>query len=489
MRPEAGIPSRSQPRRFRPLAVALGASLALLAAGAEAAVWSRSASLSVGEIYTDNVRLAPDHERSDFVTVVRPAVSLRGEGARARLVLDGALEVNDLGGGSDNANPYLNALGNVELLDEFLFLDVYARAYQATVDPFRAHGDTSLDQAKNSETAYTWGVSPYLQKRFGSFATFNARHRADRQISDHNRLDDSTRQNFSTSLVSGSDFGRIDWGIHADRRKTEYSNNAGMGSRQDTEFTDVDLRLGYRLNRQWRLTSSVGHEWREYDAVVDRDRDTWSLGFVWTPNERTLLAVSQEHRSFNNRPRVDFNWRKRHLEFRAHYSYAMSDTRSIRERAIESFDDPLDPFYDPSTGAPLPISPELTFREAGFVFDERIDSSLKINGLRSTLSFSGRRSKQTREDTAEKAVFEDIGVRFTRRLSRTLNFNAGVLWGRDEDESGRQADTTRYLLGFSQQLGARTSMAFNYTHSRRDSDRVLDDYTENRVYVNFMFTL
>ena len=478
--------------RLCTLAVVAGASLGLLAGTATAAEWTRGASLSVGGIYTDNARLTPDHERSDFITVVRPSASLVGRGARASVVLSGALEFNDLGGDSDNVNPFLNALGNVELVEDFLFIDAYARAYQTTVDPFRAYGDTPLNRAENSETAYMWGISPYLRKRFGSFANFEARYRTDDQISADNRFDDSTQQHLSASLTSGSDFGRIDWGLHAQQRRTEYSNNAGTGRGQDNEFSDADLRLGYRLNRQWRLTSSVGHEKHEYDAASrDRNRTTWSAGFVWTPNPRTSLAVSQEHRSFNNKPRVDFSWRKRHLNFHASYEYTLNDTRSLRARAGDLFgSDPLaPPQYDPVTGEPLPLSRDLTFLNAGMVADERFQSSLTLTGLRSTLTLNGRHSKQTREDSGEQAIFDDFSVRATRKLSRTLSLNGGVLWGRDEDNGGAQADTLRYSVGLSRQLGVHSSVALNYSHSERDSDRPLDDYTENRVYVNFMFTL
>lgn len=486
---ERAAQARVSPR-LHLLAIVLGASFVPPFAGdAAAAQWSRSASLSVGAIYTDNAELAPDHERSDIFTVVRPSVSLLGRGARASLMLNGALEFNDLGGDSDNVNPYLNTLGNVELLDDFLFIDAYARAYQSTVNPFRAYGDTPVNRAENSETTYVWGLSPYLKKRFASFANFEARYRADEQTSANDRFDDSTQRHFTASLVSGTDFGRIDWGLHGQQRETDYDNNAGTGYGQSNKLSDVDLRLGYRLNRQWRLTSSAGHEWREYDAALrDRDRDTWSVGFVWTPNPRTSLALSREHRSFSNKPRVDFSWRKRHLQFRAGYQYTLDDTRSIRGLGSGIFDDPLTPGYDPVTGEPLPISPDLTFRNAGLVANERFNSSLQITGLRSTLTLSGRHSKQTREDTAEQAIFDDLSLRLTRSLSRTLSLNAGVLWGRDEDESGRQADTMRYQLGATRQLGLHSSVALNYTHSQRDSDRPSDDYTENRLYVNFMFT-
>lgn len=484
----AEMPAHASRQRLVVLAVlaAMG-----LASTAQAAEWSRSASMSVGAVYTDNRRLTPDHEKSDLFGVVRPSVALAGRGARASLLLNGALEFNTMSGNSDRINPYLNANANAELLEEFLFMDMYARAYQTTVNPFRPSSSTALDRTGNSETAYMWGISPYVQKRFGSFATFQARYRADQQMSDENRFDDSGRQSIHASLVSGTDFGRFDWGLYGEQRRTEYRNNAGTGRGHDGEYSNVDLRLGYRLNRQWRLTTSTGHEWREYDAALrDRDKNTWSVGFVWTPSQHTTLTVRQDHRNFANKPYVEFRWRKRHVDFHASYEYQLTDTRSIRS-FIPGVDpgDPMDPAFDPVTGEPLPIFRDPTFLDAGMVTDERIRAGLRLTGLRTTVSLDGRHSRQTREDTAARAIFDDINLRATRRLSRTLSVNTGVFWGRDEDQGGLQADTLRYVLGLNRQLGVRTSVSVNYTHSKRDSDRLLDDYTENRVYVNFLFTL
>ena len=47
----------------------------------------------------------------------------------------------------------------------------------------------------------------------------------------------------------------------------------------------------------------------------------------------------------------------------------------------------------------------------------------------------------------------------------------------------------RYNLGLNRQLGVNTSVALNYSYSDRDSERPEDDYTENRVYLNFTFNL
>jgi uncharacterized protein (PEP-CTERM system associated) len=491
--PVSTIPETKQ-QMFRPgrLAVAVCAmGLCMMSGAVIAAEWTRSASLNVGQIYTDNVELASENEKDDLITVVRPTVSASGEGARASVDVNAALEFNDLSGGSDNFVPLVNAQGNAELIENFFYTDVFARSNRVRTDPFRRSGDTALNEAENAETTYMYGISPYVQRRLGGFAEFQSRYRTDRQISADDGFDDSTQQEFNVSFVSGDDFTRLDWGLYGNTRTTDYSNNAGTGRGQDNDYSSADLRLGYRLNRQWRLTSSVGHEWREYDAETqDRDDNTWYAGFVWTPNSRTSLNVGYGDRYFENKPRFDLSWRKKRIELRAKYEHLLTDTRSVRGLNNDfSGTNPFGEPFDPVTGEPVPVSRNLTFQDAGLVSDERTEASIALQGMRTRIRLTGRHSEQTRGDTGEEAIFDDILLNANRRLSSKLSLNAGMTWEGDEDESGLTSDTLRYFLGLNRQLGARTSMAVNYSYAERDSQRPDDDFEENRIYVNFTFTL
>jgi uncharacterized protein (PEP-CTERM system associated) len=491
--PSSQIPAVNAPfRRGRFALATCAAGLCLLPGTALAAEWTRGANMSVGAVYSDNVELESRNEQDDLYGVVMPSLSLQGTGARANLNLDAALEMNSRsGGGTGNYNPYLNADGEAEFIEDFFYTSVFARAGQTTTDPFRASSDSSLTENENTGTTYSYGVEPSIRTRLGSFATFNASTRWDQQVSANDDFDDSAQQDYRASLRSGPDFSRLSWGIDGNHRITDYDDNAGGGNGQDDEYSSVTIPLGYRLSRKWQLTASVGREWQDYDAQEsDRDDDTWDVGMVWTPTTRTSLNVGYGDRYFDNTPRFDFSHRSKRTTIRASYDRTLTTTRDLRARELDfGQDNPFGLPFDPSTGQPIPISENRGFLDSGSVIDERLQASIALQGRVTTLTLRGQRSEQTREDNSDEGTFDDLNLDLSRALSSKLSLSLGARWEGDEDPDGLTADTMRYYLGLSRQLGLRTSMSFNYQYSDRDSERVDDDYTENRVSLNMTFTL
>jgi hypothetical protein len=493
MRPGSNAVTSPVALRSRRLLLAACVGWASVFSGtALSAEWTRGASMSVGSVYSDNVELDSENEKDDLYGVVMPSVSLQGKGARANVDVDAAMEMNSRsGGGSGNFNPFLNANGDIELIEDFFFTDVFARAGQTTTDPFRAASDTSLTENENTSTTYSYGITPSIRRRLGSFATFDASARWDQQFSANDDFDDSTQRLYNASLLSGDDFSRLSWGVTGEHRITEYENNAGGGNRQDDQYSNVKLPLGYRISRKWQLTSSVGREWQDYDAQTsDRDDDTWDVGVVWTPSPRTSLNVGYGDRYFDNAPRLDFSHRSKRVTLRASYDRTLTTTRDLRARELDfGPDNPFGLPFDPGTGQPIPVSENRGFLDSGSVIDERFDASVAVQGRRTTLTLRGSRSEQTREDNTDEGTFDDVYLTFNRALSGKLSLNGGVTWQGDEDPDGLTADTMRYFAGLSRQLGVKTSVAFNYTYSDRDSERLDDDYTENRVNLYFTFNL
>ena len=123
------------------------------------------------------------------------------------------------------------------------------------------------------------------------------------------------------------------------------------------------------------------------------------------------------------------------------------------------------------------------------MIDERFEASVALQGRVTTLTLRGQRSEQTREDNSDEGTFDDLNLDLSRALSSKLSLSLGARWEGDEDPDGLTADTMRYYLGLSRQLGVNTSLSFNYQYSDRDSERVDDDYTENRVSLYLTFTL
>ena len=140
-------------RRLRLTIAVCAAGLALAGPFAHGAEWTRGASMSVGGVYSDNVELESRNETSELYGVVTPSVSLQGKGARANVGVNAAMEMNSRSsGGTGNFNPFLNANGDAELIEDLFYTDVFARAGQTTTDPFRGSSNRALTENENTST-------------------------------------------------------------------------------------------------------------------------------------------------------------------------------------------------------------------------------------------------------------------------------------------------------------------------------------------------
>ena len=249
-----------------------------------AAEWSNSYGLRVGQVYTDNVRLTPVDEESDTYSIITPTFGISGNGARASVELDGSLQYNTQGGDGDDFNPELRAGAKAELVQSWLFVDLDASARQTAIDPFAADARTSLSNSLNSTTTYQYGISPYISSRLGNFASYLLRYRIDEQESEDSdsntaSINDSSNESAAFNLSSGPKFGRFSWGLSANYSSSSYDGRGGNAfatDDSDNEFRSANARIGYRLNRKWKLEASGGKEWNDFQSVNDDvDGNSW----------------------------------------------------------------------------------------------------------------------------------------------------------------------------------------------------------------------
>lgn len=445
-----------------------------------AAEWKASTGLRVGEVFTDNIRLTDSDKDSEFVTTVTPNINLEGKGSRANIKLIGAVEFNNLGGDAENYNPELQADGDIELIEDLFFVEGNTSARQTAIDPFSASGDTSINERNNTTTTYQYSVSPYFTTRLKKFAVVQVRYRYDEQINREGEVDDSSRESASFNFNSGNDFTTITWGLLGSWSKTDFDDRSGeiaTTESSDNEFKSATLRLGYKINRKWQLTTSYGKEWNDFiSSSSDVDDDFWSLGFVWTPTPRTNLEVDYGERFFGDTPALKFTHKHKRSTIEINYLRELTDSRSIRQQQSVLSD---------INSALLQNSFNLTTPFNSTLENEQFDLSYRIKGKRTSADISIKQSRQTRQEVENsETTFNRIGIGADRRLSTKLSLNARISWDERENEQNEKADTYRYSLGFTQKVGSNTNLSLNYTFSQRDSDLADDDYDENRIDVS-----
>lgn len=476
------------------------------ACNVSAGEWRVKSGLNVGEVYTDNVELDDNDKESKFISVVRPTFNLIGKGNRANVSFLSAFEFNNSGSGADSFSPKISANADAELFEDVLFIDADLSSNQSTIDPFSAAGNSQLNQSDNVTTTYDYSISPYVVKHFGQTADLRLRYTYDDQINKGDELSDSVLQSVLATLQSGRDFSRLTWELTSDYQDTDYdSDETSSGQDGSSERWSNNLTLGYKLNRKFELKGSIGKEWNNYQTFDDDDTDDqfWDVGMIWTPNKRTTLDAGYGKHFYSTTPRFSLSHKTRKTTFSTSYTRSLSDTRSERGNSnVFSFSqsqlDQLEQFQLTDTqldaieqfvAQSIFLNNNPTFTDQGVFVSELFESSFSVKGKRTTTTVYLRESKQIREDVDEDAVFTSTGIRLERKLSSKYTLNSRLTWDERKDQDGLTSDRTLWHLSLRRKLGARTAVSIAYSYGERDSDRVNDDYKENRVSLNFSIDL
>ncbi|KFI22352.1 exosortase, partial [Nitrosococcus oceani] len=115
-----------------------GGVLLFFGACANGAEWRFTPLLAGGEVYTDNVTLAPrGEEQSDFITQVVPGFFLRGAGSRLQLGANYRMQNLFFAKDGDRNRTFHRLLGlaRVELFKNHLFFNLRANVFQALISP------------------------------------------------------------------------------------------------------------------------------------------------------------------------------------------------------------------------------------------------------------------------------------------------------------------------------------------------------------------
>ena len=160
---------------------------------------------------------------------------------------------------SDNSNDLyhnLNASGKAELVEDFLFVDADARISQELISLLGSPADPAVN-ANNRATTGSYSISPYIKKRFGTFADAQARYTLSGALFENDVASDLLGNELVASINSGSRFSALNWGLNYSFRDVSDRNGGVAG---DTSYTyeRADLALGYALTRKFRLIGNVG---------------------------------------------------------------------------------------------------------------------------------------------------------------------------------------------------------------------------------------
>jgi uncharacterized protein (PEP-CTERM system associated) len=490
--------------------------MAFIAAPAGAAQWTNSASVTPGLTYTDNVCLSKDNEQDEWIGTFTPEGSINADGNRANLNVTGSVEFNTLtdddledkgctGGGFGDREqfaPRLSGSADAILVENWFFIDSTARISQNDVTPFASGGSDSFNRTGNTNTTYSYTVSPYLARRFKDTAELNLRYTWDEQFNSADSVEDSTRESVQGLLSSVPGVSRYGWGLQGDYSKVSYDDsfvgdeNFQQENIEDSELSSARVIQSLQLDRSLQANGFFGQEWNDFvSSRDDIDGTFWDAGLRWTPNVRTTVDAGYGDRFFGSSPRFAATYRHKRSAFRASYAETVTFNRDIR--TLED-SPPLNPDFPPPPG----VEPGVTTLSESPILDKRYTLGYSWRGQRTGFGASAFQSEQTElgssTSTFTQSDFRGVSLSADRSLSQQTTLNAGLNWSEDEPEDSQSIVDNRFLqsseqwrgsLGVSRQLGTHTNLGLNYLYTDRQSDNDFDSYTENRVTLDLRIDL
>jgi len=503
---------------------AAAAALLLFSPKSDAYEWLLTPSMRTDLIYTDNVELVSgDLEKKKGSGVIRliPGLYSRFTSRRFDSEIDFRLRniiyTYDMDRNRSFIN--LNAKNTGEIFKNFLFVDgnVFMRQInQSILSP----GGDDANVTGNLANIRMYSVSPYVRQRFGNFASTELRYSRILSDSDSSSSFFNSQTNaYHASLISGSDFRTLEWGLNYSRQDIDFD------LRPDTVKIETEIgNIQYNLTRRFGLTGTGGYENNEFGGVgQDKPKGIrWSAGFVWLPNRRTSLEASVGQRFFGDTYYFDFTHQRRKTAMNAFYREEVLSALNILD--LDGPGNTLDllinllagqapPGTDPATIAAaaqlllneLGLPPSLAFAQGfltnRFFLQKRFQSSLAWNSPKNTVIVRVFHLNRTPLDFTNQFLAnspgvvggggqtnskqEGVNVTWSHRITARTSLNATMRYThRYFPTLFRKDDIYSARVGLARRLSDRAFGFISYRYIERQSDDSNAEFSENRFMVS-----
>lgn len=455
--------------------------------------WRGTAGLRTELSYTDNLFLTAEDEEAASILQIRPYVSSTRQGNRvqARFNYGPALLVYP---GNDELNDVRHTLGarlTSELVERYLFLDVFANANQVLVDPRARAG---FDGLRNPD-AFTQQASIRVVPRLilpimaGRFATVRVTpglgYSFTASSADDNDGLRTPTSDTSVRIVSGPMFSNTPWSIDWRRRIFDADTNEGIGS-----FT---TRVGYIFSPRYRFDVVLGYD-ESTDAFRADDGETrgvrWETIFRWTPNTRANFEFGYGERYFGETYRFTGRYRHKRWAFDSSYRVSIENAATVLEGQevvpiVDVFGNPIeDPFNTDEILTTTVTTPVLI--DDTFLSD---DFSLRAAYSKGRNTASARWQMVRRDyDEADLDTLDNrLQFSYSRRVSTRLTAGATLnLWDHSEDADAAFDYFQEALdLNVRYRVGPRANLNASIGRLNRDADQSDGDFSENRASLGF----
>lgn len=488
--------------------------LALGATPAFALDWDFEPGIGATTTYTDNVNQRAANSQDALIVGISPGFSLRSKGSRRvqASLQYGLIAINRFGGNTDNDLFHnLNAVGKAELVEDFLYLDASARISQELISLLGSTADASTNSS-NRTSVGTYLLSPYIRKRFGTFAHAEMRTTASGAIFGDNAAANSNVRAFTANLASGTRFNDLSWALDYSIRKAD-NRHAG-----DSTFERASAHLGYAFTRKFRVFGTVGQDKNDYLSSTSTDGSSYSVGFGWSPSRRTSLEASVGERYFGRTYSLSGSHRTRLSRWNVRYSEDVSDiTQQFLEQSSELFfvctaapflQPASDLFQTPPPGCQGPLTagqiingntnlPEATLVGLGLKTIATANGVYVLKSLTAGVTWDVGRLGFGVSAQDTKRLYQVLGDAqdhiqgvvgsVSYRMSTDTTANTSLAITRTSFDpalasgAAREEDVVSLSLGVTHRFAEKFNGGLTFRHTQRDSTAANASYDENSI--------
>lgn len=493
----------------------VGVAMSCIASSVSAGDWKIAPRITVNETATDNVALSSSNKKSDLVTDITPGISIDGSGGRSKLRFD--YQMHNLIYAQDSSRNQLqnslNALGTLEALENWFFIDASGSISQQSISAFggsSASTAVNTNDGSNTTETSTYRISPYFRGALGNFADYQLRYNLSTTRSKSSLSNDSTSRELTASLKGVTSLTSLGWSLDASSQTVSYKTG------RDNENDRLRGVLTYQIDPQFRVSLIGGRESNNYQSLNKESHTTKGVGFEWSPTERTQLSVSRENRFFGNSNSFSFS----HRTEGSAWKYSESKDASVQTNQQVGLGTVYDQFYSIYfassdcasfvgvqkstcasnlaliTASLLGLSPNLPggFLTNGVTLQHRRELSFALLGARNTVTFAASQSQSESLSQGTGTGFY-LGTGFSnaqniRQRSASINWSHKLtalssltgsyarLNSRGTGTSSLETTQQMFNLNFTTQLGPKTNAGLGLRRVVMDGST---NYTENAL--------
>lgn len=478
-----------------------------------AAEWKFIPTVGLAETHTDNVRLMVDGKNeSANITQISPGLAVTANGQRIKLKADYVLQNSYYSGvtSETKTNHFLRANATISFVKNLFFIDGNANITQQNLTPFGQVSDNNFTLSNNKVEVKTYNVAPYFRHNFDNKFTGELRYSYDSVVSSASTQSkfnpNSTSDNVHFNLVSGSAFKTANWGVNYHVQNIHFERQAPL------EAEMLTFNFAYNVSSLFKATATAGHEKNTYVSIGEKPPGNFgTVGFAWSPSQRTNLVFNAGQRFFGKTFGLTFNQRARMSVWSLGYNEDVTTTRGqfllpatndtsafLNQLWQSTISDPatrqqrVDNFIRDS-GLPAALAqPVNTFTNQVFL-QKSLQGSVGITGVKNTVVFN--LFNNIREPLSTGGLDAVLNPSLLRKIKQTgvnglwnfqfsprtnASLNAG--YSKAETLETTLADNTKsFRASISRQLQQKLKASLELRRLQRSSTIVAGNYKENAI--------